>query len=168
MDLYTDHYRAVLHYALRRADTASDAEDVAAETFLVAWRRLEDVPVGDAARPWLYAVGRRVLSNAYRGDGRRRLLNQRLRGRRPLTTTTESDTVDAVDAVARGFRALSDQEQEILRLAAWEQLPHAHIAVVLDIAEKTVSVRLHRARRHLSELLVEEEARADASQGARP
>jgi RNA polymerase sigma-70 factor (ECF subfamily) len=38
-------------------DRAEDAADVVAETFLVAWRRLDSVPGGDEARLWLYAVG---------------------------------------------------------------------------------------------------------------
>lgn len=43
--------------------TPKDAADAVAETFLVAWRRLPEVPSGEEARPWLYGVARRTLAN---------------------------------------------------------------------------------------------------------
>ncbi|MFG2049725.1 RNA polymerase sigma factor [Micromonospora sp. NPDC048935] len=56
-----------------------DAADVVAETFLVAWRRRQDMPVGGEARLWLYGVARRVLANQHRGGVRRQRLGERLR-----------------------------------------------------------------------------------------
>jgi DNA-directed RNA polymerase specialized sigma24 family protein len=63
--LYREHGRAILAYALRRVGDPEDAADVVAETFLIAWRRLGDVPAGDRARLWLYAVARRVVANQH-------------------------------------------------------------------------------------------------------
>jgi hypothetical protein len=62
--LFTDAERDILAYALRRVARPEDAADIVAETFLVAWRRLEDVPAGDGARLWLYGVARRQLDVA--------------------------------------------------------------------------------------------------------
>src|ERR1700754_4129216 len=70
--LYRDHGRAVLEYALRRVEAREDAADVVAETFLVVWRRMEEVPMGDAARLWLYGVARHVLANMHRAEPRPR------------------------------------------------------------------------------------------------
>ena len=81
--LYAEHGRAVLAYAVRRASNAHDAADVVAEVFLVAWRRLDDVPASDGARLWLYAVARRVLANQQRAESRRRRLAERLRRELP-------------------------------------------------------------------------------------
>ncbi len=74
--LFEAHYRDVLRYVLRRAPLAS-AEDVLAETFLVAWRRSEQIP--DDPLPWLLGVARRVLANQRRGELRRDALLGRLR-----------------------------------------------------------------------------------------
>ena len=52
----------LLAYAVRRVADPADAADVVAETYLVAWRRLDDVPAGADARPWLFGVARRVLA----------------------------------------------------------------------------------------------------------
>src|SRR6476469_3060928 len=70
---------ALLGYAVRRVADPADAADIVAETFLVAWRRLDDVPAGAEARPWLFGVARRVLANHYRGERRRHALADRLR-----------------------------------------------------------------------------------------
>jgi RNA polymerase sigma-70 factor (ECF subfamily) len=65
-EFYRAHEAAVLAYARRRAPAI--AEDVVAETFLVCWRRLDDVPAN--ALPWLYAVARNVLANERRKQAR--------------------------------------------------------------------------------------------------
>jgi hypothetical protein len=49
-----------------------------AEVFLIAWRRLDDVPFGNEARPWLFATARRVLANQGRANARRRRLSEKL------------------------------------------------------------------------------------------
>ena len=58
--MYDEHFRAVLAYCLRRIP-ADDAYDAANEVFATAWRRIGDVPTGDATLPWLYVVARRVI-----------------------------------------------------------------------------------------------------------
>ena len=68
--LYSSCADQVLAYASRRVGT-DDAADVVADTFLVAWRRLEDVP--EDALPWLYAAARNVISNARRAEIRREI-----------------------------------------------------------------------------------------------
>ena len=66
-EVYLAHRGSILGYVLRRTDNPDDAADVIAETFLTAWRRLEDVPRDAEARLWLYGVARRVLANHHRG-----------------------------------------------------------------------------------------------------
>src|SRR5918999_4742963 len=73
--LYEEHAEAVLRYARRRT-TPEAAEDALAETFVVAWRRLDRVPA--EPRAWLLAVARRVLANQRRGDSRREALVAKL------------------------------------------------------------------------------------------
>ncbi len=54
--VYAANFGPMLGYVLRRTGSGDDAADVVAETFLTAWRRLDDVPPGDRARLWLYGV----------------------------------------------------------------------------------------------------------------
>jgi RNA polymerase sigma-70 factor (ECF subfamily) len=150
-ELFEAHHRTVLAYAARRSPTLTDAEDVVAEVFLVAWRRLEAVPDGDEALPWLLGVARRTIANQRRGLFRRRRLQERLETtvERPLPAAP-TGTEPALEALSR----LSKSDQELLRLVAWEELSHAEIAAILGISVNAVAIRLHRARARFEEALV--------------
>jgi RNA polymerase sigma factor (sigma-70 family) len=146
--LYAQHHAQVLGYALRRLDSPDEAADVLAETFLVAWRRLEVVPEGERSCLWLYGVARRVLANHRRGEHRRSQLADRLReelaARLPLAQAPGEGT-----ALAIAFRSLSDDDRELLALQGWEGLAPAEIATVLGCSHNAARIRLHRARRRL-------------------
>lgn len=150
--LFTEHQRAVLAYAMRRTSTLADAEDAAAETFTIAWRRLDDIPE-DAALPWLYGVARRVLANQRRSTSRRDRLAAAL-GRGEDDVRTPLRLGDDVDAPAfRALATLSAADQEVLRLVAWEELGNQAIAEVLGITPNAVAIRLHRARQRFAAAL---------------
>lgn len=146
--MYADHRAHVLGYVLRRTDSADDAADVLAETFLVAWRRLDDAPGGEVLRLWLYGVARRVLANQRRGERRRTQLCDRLReelaGQVPLPEPGGEGTPLAI-----GFRSLPDGDRELLALQGWEGLDAGEIATVLGCSRNAARIRLHRARRRL-------------------
>jgi RNA polymerase sigma factor (sigma-70 family) len=144
--LYDANYTHVLGYALRRTATREDAEDVVAETFLTAWRRLEEMPVGSGARPWRYGVARKVLANQRRGDVRRTRLRGRLHAADERAPGAELETA----GVAVAFHRLSDRDREVLALAAWEELDAGEIAMVLGCSRNAARIRLHRARRRLA------------------
>jgi RNA polymerase sigma-70 factor (ECF subfamily) len=150
--VYAVHHAAILGYALRRTGNADDAADAIAETFLTAWRRIDDIPAGDDARPWLYGVARRVLANQRRGQQRRSALGERLRSE--LTAEPyDREPPPGLDGVAVAFRRLGDVDREILTLAAWEGLDAGQIAVVLGCSRNAARIRLHRARRRLAAAL---------------
>ena len=65
--LYVLRHRAVYAYCLRRVDP-DDAVDAAAEVFLTAWRCMDEIPDGEAALAWLFAVSRRGCH--VKGEGR--------------------------------------------------------------------------------------------------
>lgn len=152
--LFADHYEAVLAYALRRA-AREVAEEVAAETFTVAWRRLEDVP--RQPRPWLFGVARRVLSDQRRGERRRASLQARLAAQ-PAPRSSSVSPVGVLPALAR----LREQDRELLLLVAWDGLGPAEAARALGLSRIAVRVRLHRARKRLAAELDAESEQAPA------
>jgi RNA polymerase sigma-70 factor (ECF subfamily) len=152
--LYRAQARALLAYALRRVDRPEEAADVVAETMLVAWRRLDDVPPGAEARPWLFGVARRVLANRRRGARRRHRLGERLRV--DLAALLGADDLGNVETnlvVRAALDRLDPDDREILRLTSWEGFAPHEIAVVLGMPAATVRTRLHRARLRLREEL---------------
>jgi RNA polymerase sigma factor (sigma-70 family) len=159
--VYAGHYDAVLRYCVRRTQR-EDALDAAAETFMVAWRRRADMPPGREL-PWLYGVARRVLANQWRSAHRLRSATFRLRvvddgsASEPEPQLVQSqENSDLVAAVAR----LRPDDQEVLRLAGWEELDRSEIASILGCTPNAVSKRLNRALDRLaSELGVVTRAR---------
>ena len=102
--------------------------------------------------PWLLGVARKVLSNERRATSRRTALTERL-------SVPSAATQDPSDSVAGRIRALEALQQlgawdrEALMLMAWEQLDYASAAQVMDCPVSLFKVRLHRARRKLTQAL---------------
>ncbi len=148
--LFASNSRVLLAYALRRVADPADAADVVAETFLVAWRRVEDVPTGDDARLWLFGVARRVLGNQRRGALRRSNLAGRLRHELSGLVVPDQSSDRATSHVVRtAMWRLDADERELLWLTSWEGLSPGEIAVVFDRPAGTVRSQLHRARARL-------------------
>jgi RNA polymerase sigma factor (sigma-70 family) len=150
--LFADTERDLLSYAVRRVPRPEDAADVVAETFLVAWRRLDDVPQGAEARLWLYGVARRQLANQRRGQLRRSQLVDRLRAELPgafAAAASGASEDDRAADVRAALARLGEEDRELLMLSSWEGLSPGEIATVLDLPAVTLRSRLHRARKRL-------------------
>jgi RNA polymerase sigma-70 factor (ECF subfamily) len=150
--LYRQHHDRVLRYCMRRVGRA-DAVDAAADVFVVAWRRIEQVPSGDRTLPWLYGVARRVLSNQWRSTRRFHRLFQRL-GSMAREQPSEPERVivqrEEDEWVLDALNRLSRSDQEVLRLAAWEELSAAQIAEAVGCSPAAAQKRLYRAKGRLA------------------
>jgi RNA polymerase sigma-70 factor (ECF subfamily) len=111
------------------------------------------VPAGDEARLWLYRVAYRVIGHQWRSTSRRRRLDDKLRSVSPRPSADADEALVRQDEhrlVLEAATHLGENDAEVLRLLAWEQLPIADIAAVLDIAPNAVKQRIHRAKRNLA------------------
>jgi RNA polymerase sigma factor (sigma-70 family) len=144
--LFAAHRSDVVAYCSWRADSASDAQDAAAEVFLTAWRRLDAVPDGDAARVWLYTTARRVIANQRRSSRRRGALHERL-ALQAAAAWPDQSTDEERTLVHEALRGLRPLDREVLLLAEWEGLRPAEIAAVMGCLTVTARGRLLRARR---------------------
>jgi RNA polymerase sigma factor (sigma-70 family) len=149
--LYQAHYAAVLRYATRRTDPDT-ARDVAADTFLVAWRRLADRPHRPTeVEPWLYGIARLSLANAQRSRRRAgRVVAQLAHERRDAAAPDPAEAVTAKANLEQALRRLPGRDQEALRLIGWEELDLAGAALAMGCSRATMAVRLHRARLRLA------------------
>ena len=157
-EVWNAHYDDVLRYAARRVDHET-ARDVAAETFLVAWRRWDAVPA-DRPFPWLLNVARNVLANEARGRRRRGRLWGRLRDDPVLHAPVADVATGLVEGgrIGAALLRLPARDREALQLVGWEELGPKDAAVVAGCSVKAFSVRLHRARRRLSAVLADLDA----------
>jgi RNA polymerase sigma-70 factor (ECF subfamily) len=155
-ELMKRHGRAVLGYLTRRTDPSQDAADLMAEVFVVAWRRLADVPgEEDQERAWLLGTARGVLANHRRSAMRRGHLAARLRQH----LQTQPDTVldDTGSMVRSALDRLSDDDRELLTLIAWDDVTPSQAATILGLSAATTRKRLERARARLRAMLSADE-----------
>jgi RNA polymerase sigma-70 factor, ECF subfamily len=163
-DLAAEVVEPVRRYLARRTDPAT-ADDVLADTLLVCWRRLEQVPAENPL-PWVYGVAKNCLANAERGDRRQHRVAARLSVVDPPAETTPGpgETGSTEARVAEALAEMRPEDAELLRLWAWEQLGPGEIAETLQVTPNAVSIRLHRARGKFSEIL----RKIDAAAGHDP
>jgi RNA polymerase sigma-70 factor (ECF subfamily) len=152
--IFRSCYPRVLAYVLRRCEGREVAEEVVSETFLIAWRRLEAVPLEPL--PWLLGTARKVLGHRRRSERRRaaHLTVSSLEGVEVTDPGTPvAERLARRESLAAAFAALPDRDREILTLVAWEGLSPREGARVLGCSAAAFSLRLHRARRRLSKEL---------------
>lgn len=153
--IYHRCYPNVAAFCRRRLPT-DQADDAIAETFVVAWRRIDEVPEGAATMLWLYRVAYRTVGHHWRSRDRRTLLHTRLHAvPDDVVTGPEEAAVSnaEVERVLRAADRLTDNDAEVLRLLCWEHLTRDEIAEMLELTPNAVSQRIHRARRHLAKEL---------------
>lgn len=151
---YQSFYSDIVRYARRRVGPEM-AVDVAAEVFVVAWRRVDDLTAADSQLAWLYGVARLTVANTMRSERRRSALQ------RKATTEIRSHEAGEPSASSETLTALSrltPKDQEVLRLVAWEGLNSRDLAVALGTSEVAARSRLHRARRRFERALETEHA----------
>lgn len=153
--LYEEHFEAIRAYCLRRLPVA-DANDAVAEVFVIAWKKMPNVPSGDSVRPWLYGVARNTIAHSKRSVARRIRLATKAAGVASLPepgpelqTVQRSQDRELLEALA----TLGDDDREVLQLKVWEELTAPQIAEVIGISEAATKKRIARAYKRLERAL---------------
>ena len=148
-EVFVAYHDEIWRYAMRRC-AYDDAVNIVSDTFLTAWRRIQDVPAGDDARLWLYKVASHNVANQQRGERRYLRLVSRLAANESHSTAVAVENATPDHAGLRiALARLSKNDQELLRLLTWEELSHEQAATVLGITPNAVAQRARRARRNL-------------------
>jgi RNA polymerase sigma-70 factor (ECF subfamily) len=161
-----DAYFADVHRYVERRLGRDTADDLAAETFLVAFRQRDRYDVSRPhARPWLYGIATNLVGRHRRAEvARYRVLAQA--GAPPVVEAVDDRVADRLTARAvqpqlvRALGGLSAGDRDVVLLLALAQLSHDEVAQALDIPLGTVRSRLHRARRKLRRALPEDLAQS--------
>ncbi|WP_075205346.1 RNA polymerase sigma factor [Leucobacter musarum] len=159
-ELYRRHAAAVFRYAISRLGREA-ADDIVAETFLVAFERRDTYDVAvPGALPWVLGIATRLIRRRRRqeadlwrlvsavggigGDGTVHSGHDPSEG---IDSRLDADT--AVRSIAATVARLPKRDRDVLMLSAWSELDSAGIATALGIPEGTARSRLHRVRRIL-------------------
>jgi RNA polymerase sigma-70 factor (ECF subfamily) len=154
-EIWSAHRLQILAYCLRRAAPAH-AEAACNEVFLVAWRRIDEIPLPPKTVPYLYGIAGKVLSNHRRAFHRRSRLDEKLSN---LGVAPMTDPVDLVvqstedQRVAAAVRNLTPKDREIVMLYAWEDLSREEIAEITGMTTDAIGQRIHRSYQHLARVL---------------
>jgi len=160
--LFLSHYDDVLGYCVRRTNRA-DADDVAAEVFTTAWRRINDLD-WETAKPWLFGIARGALANHNRSSARRTRLGMRVgsladhpaEGPDVQVIRREQDQ-EVIDILG----SLRPKDREVLMLSVWENLTAQEIGIAVGVSIAAAEQRLHRAKQRFAHAL--EQATAQVS-----
>lgn len=149
-ELYIEHNAGLRRYAHRCGVSGNDIDDVVADVFLVAWRRLESVPSPPGDRLWLIGVTRNVIAKQQGRLWRRLRLMERLRDNvGPQGPEPAPDHAVLREAIRR----LPRTERDVVRLIEWEGLSHDEAALVMGCSPNASRLRLHRAKTRLRRML---------------
>jgi RNA polymerase sigma-70 factor, ECF subfamily len=145
--MWSTHADQVYAYAARRLGSEL-AEDVVADTFVVAWRNRTHRPHREL--PWLYGVARKVIRDRYRSQDRWTRLQQRIEVNRPSLADTVAEPASAAVAANHALAALDEADRETLLLVSWEGLDTREASAALGVTPAAFRMRLTRARRRLT------------------
>jgi len=161
--LYDQHARDLHRYLARRSDPAT-ADDLVAETFLIAWEQRRSYrPERASAKAWLYGIATNLVRRHARSRSRARTAMARDGGRAMIAEPPDALAAHRADASAQARRLagalaeLRDEERDVLLLVAWAGLQPVEVAAALDVPVATIRTRLHRARTALRGCLTKEE-----------
>lgn len=152
---YTENYIRVLKFVERRIADRETAREVAAEVFVVAWRKFD--PSHPPALPWLYSTARNLLGNAYSKHSRGLKLLEVLH-ERALTAAPDPE----IERLDHAMSQLAEKDREAIRLTYWEELTAAEVGTVLGCSEQAAWKRISRAKASIKRLLLEPTDRREA------
>ena len=152
------HQEAVFRLAYLIVGDPDDADDVAQETFLRAWKHLKGFDTTRPLRPWLLSIASNLSSNRRRSAGRYFAALTRAFRAEPAPDTVEERSSEQAEAheLWKAVQKLNMQDQQIVYLRYFLDLPIAETAEVLQVAEGTVKSRLSRALEKLRTVIQQE------------
>jgi RNA polymerase sigma factor (sigma-70 family) len=157
--IFERHFGSVHGYLHRRAGRDL-ADELAAETFVLAFERRASCRASGSVLPWLYGIATNVLCRSWRAE--RRQLRAYGRSGVDQWAVYEDEAAARVDGsaldarLARALAAMRPQERDALLLYALAELSYEEIACALDVPVGTVRTWLHRARLTAQRMLAAE------------
>ena len=147
-ELMRRYKRPVVNFAYRLLGSAADADDVAQEVFVRAYRNLDTYRTETKFSTWLFALARNAAIDHLRW--RRRHPTEPLNDvPEPAAVSRETETHEIGEQSAAAVAKLPEDQRTALVLAEYHGQSYAEIAAVMRCSEKSVESRLYRAKHTL-------------------
>lgn len=149
------HQQAVFRLAYLLLGDPDDAEDIAQETFLRAWKHIQAFDSTRPLKPWLLSITSNLASNRRRSAGRYLAALTRAFRDEPRSSAIEEKYSQHMQAndLWKAVQTLKIPDQQIVYLRYFLDLSVAETAEVLQVAEGTVKSRLSRALEKLRNVI---------------
>jgi RNA polymerase sigma-70 factor, ECF subfamily len=147
--LYRDYAAAVTRWAGRMARSASDAEDIVQEVFLVVERRRRSLPLLRNPAAWLYRITANIVRRRWRDKTRHALARAQLLETFVDESPTPFDDLEhrrTMERLDRALGAIGAKDRRLLWLCDVRRLPTSRISALTGIKPQTLRVRRFRAR----------------------
>jgi RNA polymerase sigma-70 factor (ECF subfamily) len=145
--LYTAYFQDVYRFSVWLTRDATEAEDIASETFIRAWGRRDRLRT-ETLKGYLFAIARNIFLKHRNSADRNEQLPEEVLDTGPDQHRTTSARMD-LDRVTLALARMPIQDRLALVLRSEHSLPYEEIARVLDTSVGAVRVKVHRARRRL-------------------
>ena len=155
-----EHQREIIGFHYRFVGNLADAEDLAQETFIKAYKKINTLKDYKKAKSWLYSIARNTVIDFFRKNKNKEVaLSDALLESIAATATTAATYQEKAISneiskeLDRCIDRLVKEDRAIVRLLYYEGFSYKEIADLLNINENTLKSRLHRARKVLLEMI---------------
>lgn len=143
--LFDEHWPRVRHHLGCSLDNQDEVDEITAEVFVIAWRKLD--PARPMPLPWfLRTANNKLRDHSRRARSRERALDTLMRG-----VENPTEPLDPMEAIAlrRALQTLNARERQVVVLTYWDDLSAGEVADVLRTTQNAVWTTLTRARAKL-------------------
>lgn len=167
--LVEEHQKKVYHLALRMVTNPDDAQELAQEAFLKAWRSMSQFQGDSSFATWMYRLTHNLCIDFLRREQRRKKVGTAFSLDEAHDEGTKTELPDSHfepqrqleqkelrEQIAQGLSTLSPEHKEVLILREINGLSYQEISDIVGVAEGTVKSRIARARLVLRNYLIEQ------------
>ena len=155
-ELVSVHHRTVAGIAYAITGSQSAVDDLVQDTFLVAWKNLEELRVPEQFSAWLSAIARNLSKNWIRSEVYRRALKTAYSVETPMDSPSRADESlqqsEQYESLFQMLESVAPPLREVLVLFYLEEMPIKKISTILNISGSNARKRLERGRNQMRQL----------------
>ena len=157
-DIVTEYQRDLINFHYRFVNNRMEAEDLAQDTFIKAYKKFHTLQNPGKLKSWLFQIARNTVIDFFRKNKNREIAidNQIIENFAQTTTAEFQDKMANLEVskeLERCIGQLIKEDRAIIKLLYYDGFSYKEISELLSINQNTLKSRLHRARKILLEAI---------------